>query len=248
VRNNLSVIASRAAESRARARELSGSCGEAAMAAVDDQEKTDLLLACTEVYIGFHELDSLLLTEPDEHPQPVPPPPPPSADDQTRLARIRLELYPPSPPLPGVRFKHLLEPISPLNDGPIPPDLVEAFGSGPLGREAIQVLWDRSAGEHFHGEKWWTLGLPNLVRLLIDDCAASESHLAVSRSEHLASASARLVSTQEYFANLKSACEDIEELVQENDTLRGQLKEAQAREDALHTVISRCIDRHSAMT
>jgi hypothetical protein len=206
---------------------------ELAQAAEQDQgcsinvsEQAAMAKAREEVYIGFGELESLL--PPDPMPNAQCPDPMPNAPDPMPKAA---EPNAPRPVLEwrelearlrdhGLRFPMTFLEELERNDNSIPPDLAEL-----LGREGVQRMWAcvSERGEpHLDGDEWWTSGLFQFVRQLMGrvDCLTE-------RRDEL---EARL---KEWHADHAERCE-------ENVKLLGELRAAEAREEALHEVIRRC--------
>ena len=64
-----------------------------------------------------------------------------------------------------------------MKSAPIPRDLVEL-----LGPDAAAQLWDEYGGTGYEAPEWWSLGVPNLIKLLRHELAEKEMWLADERS------------------------------------------------------------------
>lgn len=193
-----------------------------------ESEKAELYDARTEVYIGFHELESLLQEEEDAEPERAPAPAPVPAPE-VQLARQ-----------PAVHFPWLLElDEEPWAGCPIPPDLLAALYS----TEAVDLLWEQSrewACPPETGADWWSHGLPRFAARLVLELRLQREVSMRTASQHcedLARLEAELEtanqSREKAYAGWNAADEEIAEV-------EGQLREAKGREDALHEVIRRC--------
>ena len=120
----------------------------ALLAEIKDEKQRVLRKPQEEVYVGFHELESLLA-----HPQPPEPPKPPKPPVHSVLAAALQAAQPEEP----------VEPDIP----PIPPELARALGS-----DGVQALWqchqDWPSGDLAESSDWWQT-VPFLVaHTLID--------------------------------------------------------------------------------
>ena len=186
-----------------------------------------------EVYVGFHELETLLAP-----PAPLAPACANEDEDGTdetpEPKRQRLEDFRDTLRAEGLKFPFLLyEEYREKQSGAIPPDLGKV-----LGPDATQALWGALGDSmRLEGEGWWSVGLPLFTRRLLQDKVRDEGY----HEEDMEQARADVKEAQEDarrqraedFATINAQEEEIEEL-------RGQLREAKGREDALHAVIHRC--------
>ena len=232
-RSDLALAADAAQAARDRAREAAGRASEGGpareglpseLAAIDQAEQADLKELRDEVYIGFNELDSLLPSESDGVPR---------VADETA----------------GVRFPYLLG----MNErdnyvAAMPPDLVAT-----LGPDGTQALWQYATRYGKTGpsepDVWWSLELPAfVVSLMRDDPAFSG---AVTAQEHgyaledIALAQEATRAANERATECASDMEAMEETYEaEVARLRGALREAKGREDALQGVIAQWMGAH----
>ena len=192
-----------------------------------EKEKSALYDAQTEVYIGFHELETD--AEEEEHdaePERAPTPAPAPAPDMQPA------------PTHTVHFPWLLH-DEPHPECPIPPDLVAALDS----TEAADLLWEQSREwvcQPQTAADWWSHGLPRFAaRLVLELRLQRETGMrtASQHCEDLTCLEAELEtakqSRERAYAGWIAADEEIAEV-------EGQLREAKGREDALHEVIRRC--------
>ena len=238
VRVNFRAITLRAAEARTSTRDAAAGDPELtarlprALSAIDSEERTAMTLACTEVYVGFNELESLLPEAETDEPHDVPHNDTPSAAQPAASATpatpaVVYRDADPEGPIP--HFPWLLD--EPEEGLPIPQDLAAA-----LGPDATQVLTATRSEGYTTSAGWWSIGLPGFAKHLLGTLTlerklhraalADEEELAATRVKN---AEARAANAE---AELAVADGEIEEL-------RGQLRQARGREEALHEVIQR---------
>lgn len=230
VRAELDAARAAAATDRAHAKAAGGDDGLLAVINATEQAATNH--ARDEVYVGFHELESLLpQAEPEPEPEPAPapvpapaPPGPPSAannvEDNVFTLCEALEAKGVRCPLELLHYEE--------ESAACPPDLEALIGS-----EAVQEIRDRVCSSSIRftsGKDWWEFGLPRYARMLFQDRARIKQHHA----EDMDSEAERCAEETE------RARAEIDELNEEIDELRDQLERAKGREEALHAVIHRC--------
>ena len=110
----------------------------------------------------------------------------------------------------------------------MPPDLAKA-----LGPDAAQRMRDTVDNPQMNGEQWWSIGLPNYVRGLLHTEQVDREYYEGMLSDEYKETHRAKCEAAAAEAQLEEAEETIEEL-------RGQLREAKGREDALHEDIHRC--------
>jgi hypothetical protein len=203
---------------------------------IDAAEQHAFEHARNEIYVGYHELDSLMEPEPDLTSEPGPEPGPepeleathtdPAPATQTEKAeRTITDLYD-ALSAQGIRCPFYLTP-GPIQDRSVPPDLVAAIGS-----EAVEELRATSQSDTT-GDEWWAVALPCFVkRLRAERARLIQKHKAVTEFD------ATELSREK--ARLCQADNTIAELEEENDDLKAALERAKGREEALHEVIQRC--------
>ena len=189
-----------------------------------ESERVELCDARTEVYIGFHELESLL--EESAEPAPAPASTLPASAPVPELASS------PEPArTPKVHFPWLLD-EEPWEECPIPPDLIAALDDA----EAVEQLWEHSrrwAVQPDCAAHWWAMGLPRFAVTLVCEAKAHEAEKVQLRrhNEDIDALSRRIDETRD------GCVKDNAELEDENDQLRAQLAAAKAREDGLKQAI-----------
>ena len=243
VRDNLVRAAEDARLKRDAARDSGAMDGElqAALAAIDAEEQAVVEHARSEVYVGFTELDSLMpkpLTNPLDHLERPSQEatvdsilkPDVSTNDLVTAMHKALEARGIRCPESYVTYEQ--------DDEHMPPDLAEAVGS-----DAARQL--QAFGSCYSGaDQWWTIALPLFVRHLVSEHAATLTRIEREHDMALDAANARRVLEEGLCADWeKRYIEQAEELEAEMETveqLRGELREAKGREEALHAVIQRC--------
>jgi hypothetical protein len=236
VRNECASVRSRAVRAREFARKLAledaalAATLEADLDASREVERGELEMPVGEVYIGFHELESLLA--------PQAPPAPGYDDDETdelqkrKKRRLDITDFEDFLRAEGIKFPIHMIAQQDRESGAIPPDLGKA-----LGPDATQALWAELEHMHLDSESWWSCGLPLYTRQLLQEKVRDDGYHA----EDIEASEARVKEAHEEAARQRE--EDfstISALEDEIEELRGQLREAKGREDALHGVIDRC--------
>lgn len=225
---------------------------EAAIAAIDETARLATERSRREVYVGFHEL------QPSLPPAPTAPPPDSSDEDQpapspstdskpahracpSREGRVVQ--------FPWLLEEHLREQGLRKDPVPIPPDLAEA-----LGPEDVQVFLARTdLSIYTSSAVWWSVALPSFARSLLCELAEQRvQHREAARKiiariddderrhERITEYHKKLLANYEEMLGLKDEVhkESLEEANSTIAELRVQLREAKAREDALHAVIA----------
>ena len=228
VRGDLAAAVALAEQARADARAAAAEDAKLAarlaadLAAIDGDEQAAIDAPKSEVYVGFHELDSLL-----------PPPQDPYCDTTPPVA-VRY---------PWLVDKEICEsryvPFE-RQCAPIPPDLANA-----LGREATQLLWERSHRRlPMDDNEWWCLMLPGFVKHLVHevsvrDAACDAKEEVIAELEHKL-LNFKLMEDAVYFHKdgtvfIRNGLQEIlqEQHEEELEKLRGELQQAKAREEAL---------------
>lgn len=192
---------------------------------INTDETLHLELACNEVYVGFHELDALQEAEDEPHVEP----------------HVELPQAPTPPSVPTVYFEWLLD-DEPIEDCPIPPDLVAA-----LGREGVQMMGESNLLYMDTAARWWSSGLPSFTRKLICQvkCEKLRTEELQRRLDYEKESREQYeISTRKQQDAFDRDGEDrdaeIEVMERDLREVQGQLREAKGREDALHAVIHRC--------
>ena len=239
VRGQLTAPSERAAEQR---RELASSGRSAAFVAearaeIDAAERAASEAAHTaargEVYVGFHELEQLLPVAAASADVQASDGETPSADDveapayaDTAAGRYSFEKDLHSI---GCYFPWALVEDYQKEDCSMPPDLIKS-----LGPDAAQVMQDRLGAEHcLVGEQWWSKGLPLFVKLLLQD-------LENERKWHKEDLELEKQDTRRAEQTREQAEAELEEAENTIGALRGDLRQAAGREEALHKVIHDC--------
>lgn len=207
VRAVLAAARERAAEARGDA-----SLSDEARAEIDATEQAAFDAARHEVYVGFHELVSLL-----PHAEPAT-----DSTDAAATAAATAAAAATAGAAPAVA--PAAAPAATLaatqSDNSVPPDLAEA-----LGREGVQRMWEclsKHAEPSYEGEEWWKQGLPRFVRELLREHDSEKS---------------RRERAEERAQDLRTAYDGMCEV---NQKLLAELARAEGREEALHEVIDRC--------
>jgi hypothetical protein len=224
VRSDMARASERAEYSRAYVRtELPAELHAAKLANIDAEEQHQLEKPRAEIYVGFHELDSLL-------PRPMellPSTPTFDADAVADDGELKI---------PGVRYPWLptdLGGVEPAvtaeyrpEDGTIPPDLAQV-----LGRDGTQFLGEYCGSMGHIGEEWWQFGLPCLAKHLMRE----RTELAQWHDEDQDLLEAQATEMRKLrcarSAEADAAADEIERL-------EGELREAKAREEALKGVLA----------
>ena len=200
---------------------------QATLAGIDADQQAAVGRPRSEVYVGFHELDALLPGTARYEP-PLPLDLPSELSPKWQLVKDRED---------GIFFPIFCQPMTEQErkSGPIPQDLVSL-----LGPDATTQLREEYGGRGYmymyEGPDWWSMGVPNLVKLLRADLAKSEKWRA--EDELLMRADKLLMSVEKRrTSEAEEATAEAEEEIQE---LKKQLQEAKGREDALLGVIDRC--------
>ena len=196
---------------------------QATLAGIDADEQAAVGRPRSEVYVGFHELDALLPGTARYEP-PLPLDLPSELSPKWQLVKDRED---------GIFFPIFCQPRTEQESksGPIPQDLVSL-----LGPDATTQLREEYGGRGYEGPDWWSMGVPNLVKLLRANLAESEKWRA--EDELLMRADKLLMSVEKRrTSEAEEATAEAEEEIQE---LKKQLQEAKGREDALLGVIDRC--------
>ena len=174
------------------------------------------------VYMGFVELESLL---PEPEPEPD--------GDASPAAAV--------PATTSVRYPFLLEEP---RYAPIPADLVEV-----LGRDGTQALLESGAeltdGEGYStGDQWWSLGLPFLVKKLMDERGTQYTYTGrvEAEADQLRAAVKAMREAGVFFDEDEGSVylrthvhREYEEQIAK---LQGELREAKVREEALLKAMS----------
>jgi len=224
----------RAAAAADRARATAACAGDDFLAVIDSTEQQAIARARNEVYVGYHELESLMprsepeVLEPELAPAPAPaqPAPPPATEDvNDTIFKLHEALE-----AKGIRCPvHLIS--YQQDDEACPPDLVALIGS-----EAVQEIKDRVCSRSIRltsGKLWWDFALPQYVRFLRDDRARLQQ-------DHAADLELEVQRRSEAEARSAERAREMYEQNGEMDELRDALERAKGREEALHTVIQRC--------
>ena len=202
-----------------------------ALAAIDEAERLAMEAARREVYVGFHELAVLLAAPAAAAPEPAEPAQP----ELSRLERAKLAEQ---ALMEAAAAQHLAE----LPD--IPPALASE-----LGPDGVQVLWDHAVDTYAHGgpggENVWTKALPSLVRKLLRDAVNAaydhERKLEEARvgADNLAYAEKKAADASHAQSMCAEELDAMEEMhADEVIRLKGELREAKGREEALQGVIT----------
>jgi len=199
---------------------------QATLAGIDADQQAAVGRPRSEVYVGFHELDALLPGT-DGY-QPLPPDLPKCGQVGYELTKGRED---------GISFPFACTQnrarAGSMKSAPIPRDLVEL-----LGPDAAAQLWDEYGGTGYEAPQWWSLGVPNLIKLLRHELAEKEMWLAEDELLLKERVPREWVETaRKEAAEAAEATAEAEEEIQE---LKKQLQEAKGREDALNGVIDRC--------
>jgi hypothetical protein len=223
VRSDMARATERAECSRAYVRTaLSAELHAAKLAEIDAEEQRELEKPRAEIYVGFHELDSLLPRLMELLPTSTS-----AADADAGDGELKI---------PGVRYPWLptdLGGIDPAvtaeyrpEDGTIPPDLAQV-----LGRDGTQFLFEYCGSMGHIGEEWWQLGLPCLVKHLMRE----RTELAQWHDEDQDLLEAQAA---EMRALRCARSADADAAESEIERLEGELREAKAREEALKGVLA----------
>ena len=136
-----------------------------------EAERRELEKPFSEVYVGFHELESLLAPVPAQEVQ--------EADDD-RLGETnepkkrRLEDFEDILRAEGVKFPFCMYEQYEQQSGAIPPDLAKA-----LGPDTTKALWDALGYTmRIEGEYWWSVGLPHFTSRLLQDKVRDDGYHA----------------------------------------------------------------------
>ena len=190
-----------------------------------EQEKIKLSTARDEVYIGFHELESLLEEEAAAPelvtPEPVAPEPAPTPTSAPARTPI-------------MHFPWLVDETL-WEDCPMPPDLKAA-----LAPETVELLWEQSrtwAVRPDNAAAWWAIGLPSFTDWSARQQARYEVVLLDQENERLAAMKQIDASDAKIKAMEEGLITENEELADEIVELRRQLALAKAREDGLKQAI-----------
>ena len=239
VRANFAAISGRAREARLRV--SAAAAGNPALAAtlereiaqIDVKEQSAMSVARTEVYVGFHELASLLpeneVEEAALEPPPAPVSTPPAATTSARVL---------DSPEPFLHFPFhcdaSLDPV-PL---PIPRDLAGALGPDVSERlcEHLEEL-DSWGNKRKSSGDWWSLALPSFA-----------CHLARQKAQLTAQLTATEQSCDELVEKLTAdhrrsqseARAELEDVHAENEDLRMRLHVSAGEVKALRGVITLC--------
>ena len=193
---------------------------QATLAGIDADQQAAVGRPRSEVYVGFHELDALLPGT-DGY-QPLPPDLPKCGHKEYALTKGRED---------GIFFPFACTRnrarAGSMKSAPIPRDLVEL-----LGPDAAAQLWDEYGGTGYEAPEWWSLGVPNLIKLLRHELAEKEMWLAEDELLLKERVPREWVETaRKEAAEAAEATAEAEEEIQE---LKKQLQEAKGREDALN--------------
>ena len=129
------------------------------LAEIDEAEQLKLGKPRSEVYVGFHELESLLVLP---RPEPAAAPAAPAAPEPAPASA--------EPGLPPVLASALQAADAPRPPSPEPPPIPLDLARQ-LGRDGVQALWDFRRGTVLseliiRSDDWWKL-LPHLVRMTL---------------------------------------------------------------------------------
>jgi len=237
VRNECASVAASAARARGHARKLAledaalAATLEADLDASREVERGELEKPVSEVYVGFHELESLLIPR-------APPAPCTHDDDETdelqepKKRRLNICDFTDFLRAEGIKFPNRMYELHDRESHAIPPDLGKA-----LGPDATQALWAQLEHLQLNSESWWTCGLPLYTQQLLKEKVRDDGYHA----EDIEASEAREKEAREDAARQREEdISTISALEDELEELRGQLREAKGREDALHGVIDRC--------
>ena len=193
----------------------------AALAKIDEEAAAALARSREEIYVGFHELESLVPGGSGYLPA------------ETVWAREALDasveaVESPTGVFARVRFPWRIDPETwREEDGSVPPDLVQALGS-----DGTQALVAR-VPPGLIGDEWWSIGMPSLVMRLLDQARVEEEY-------HTGMIDLEIEDRKEARAELKLVLKDLEDAEDEIERLDKKLERAKGREEALLEVISRC--------
>ena len=124
----------------------------------------------------------------------------------------------------------------------IPSDLVAA-----LGPEATQVLWDNEMADRAEyplvreSDDWWSNGLPFLVKTLLTKLKrahAEQTRDATLRTQVASYGQSVAAMRAEMDAAMAACDREAEAAEAENERLRGELREAKGREEALRDALA----------
>jgi hypothetical protein len=242
VRGELDDAREAAAADRRRAEAEGGNDLAGRLAAIDATLQRSLDRARNEVYVGYHELPSLLqpqgnaeaelepepapaapVSAPAPAPTPAPTPAPAPATEEDTVSQLHEALQARGIRCPE-RLVHYRE-----EDATCPPDLEAAIGS-----EAVQEMQKRIAPVCMSdASSWWEVALPAFVKVLLSERARTEQ-------DHAADMEYDATRRADAEARCTKLVSEIDELNDEISELESALERAKGREEALHAVIHRC--------
>ena len=230
VRDTVAAASEQAERMRAYVREeLPPELHAEKIAAIDATEQRAIEAPRSEVYVGFHELDSLLpetycsaladatmAVAPDGAAH--------GSDDgscdEPKIAGVRStwRLHEPEVAAAAAEYDQ--------KDGSIPPDLVRA-----LGADGVQLLWEYCKHRAPIGEEWWDPHLPFFARNLIRE-QTQERRWHTEDMERHESETAKMRET------IREQAADLDEAQDEIERLQGELRDAKGREQGLRDALA----------
>jgi hypothetical protein len=181
--------------------------------AAENEKWLSLKLISMEVYVGFTELEPLLVSESEPEPEPEPEPTPATDAQQPNTGKAQYEV----PTGPFTHFPWYLD-DTPMTNCPVPADLEAA-----LGPDGTAALEERQADRGFeHSADWWSRGLPTFARSLMRELALAKRLHTEEEARHDATAQQAAKDKAKDAGDLAAAYDEIEELHTELAKVKGQ--------------------------